>query len=335
MSYLLRHNPNGLQMDEKGFVRLGDLLRRVRERYDVDEAFIRDIVHAGDKTRFQIVGGKIRALYGHTIDVEIDLPEDEGVEVLYHGTTAESASKILEKGLRSMRRRWVHLSATKEIAREVGRRRTPNPVILVIYAKEARRDGITFYKATDRVYLSKRIPSKYIRKLEYAEELHRQWSKSSHSKRYHSSKHRYTRLLGDNNVVKERRPLLTVDVIIRRRDGSIVLVKRLNPPFKDSYAIPGGFVEYEETVEEAAIREAKEETGLDVRIRRLVGVYSDPDRDPRGHVVTIAYLAEEIGGILRPSGDAREVKVFRKIPSKLAFDHRKILRDALELASSK
>jgi putative RNA 2'-phosphotransferase len=166
MSYLLRHNPRGLQMDEKGFVRLEDLLRRVRERYDVDDAFIRAIVYSGDKTRFQIVGEKIRALYGHTIGVEIDLPEDENVRVLYHGTTSESASKILESGLRSMKRRWVHLSTTREIAREVGLRRTPNPVILVIDTENARSDGIRFYKATDRVYLSKRIPSKYIRKLE-------------------------------------------------------------------------------------------------------------------------------------------------------------------------
>ena len=166
MSYLLRHNPRGLQMDEKGFVRLEDLLRRVRERYDVDGAFIRDIAYSGDKTRFQIANGKIRALYGHTIGVEIDLPEDESVRVLYHGTTSESASKILENGLRSMKRRWVHLSTTSEIAREVGSRRTANPVILVIDAEKARRDGARFYRATDGVYLSKRIPPKYIRKLE-------------------------------------------------------------------------------------------------------------------------------------------------------------------------
>ncbi len=166
ISYLLRHNPKGLQMDERGYVRLDDLVRRVRERYNVDETFIRNIVYASDKTRFEIVNGKIRALYGHTIDVEIDLPKDESVEVLYHGTTAESASKILERGLRSMRRRWVHLSTTREIAREVGKRRTPNPVVLVIDAEKAQRDGIKFYKATDRVYLSKRIPSRYIKKLE-------------------------------------------------------------------------------------------------------------------------------------------------------------------------
>lgn len=129
----------------------------------------------------------------------------------------------------------------------------------------------------------------------------------------------------------ERRPLLAVDVIIRRPDGSVVLVKRKNPPFRDLYAIPGGFVEYGETVEAAAVREAKEETGLDIRILKLLGVYSDPERDPRGHVVSIVYLAEEVGGKLRASSDAQEVKPFRKPPPELAFDHQKILKDTLSL----
>jgi putative RNA 2'-phosphotransferase len=153
-------------MDERGFVKLDNLVRRVRERYDVDNDLIRNIAHTSDKIRFQIVNGKIRALYGHTIDVKVDIPEDKSVEVLYHGTTAESASKILERGLRSMKRRWVHLSITRETAREVGKRRTQNAVILVIDAERARRAGIRFYKATDRVYLSKRIPPKYIKKME-------------------------------------------------------------------------------------------------------------------------------------------------------------------------
>ncbi len=125
-----------------------------------------------------------------------------------------------------------------------------------------------------------------------------------------------------------RTPLLAVDVIIRRSDGSIVLVKRKNPPFKNHYALPGGFVEYGETVEAAAIREAKEETGLEVQLLNLLGVYSEPERDPRGHVVSIVYLAKEVGGISKADSDAREVKAFERIPKQLAFDHRKILTDS-------
>lgn len=127
-----------------------------------------------------------------------------------------------------------------------------------------------------------------------------------------------------------KKPSLTVDVVIRRADGSVVLVRRKNPPFQGFYALPGGFVEYGETVETAAVREAKEETGLDVKILRLLGVYSDPQRDPRGHIVSIVYLAEEEGGTMTASSDAEEVKAFKKIPEELAFDHRKILKNALD-----
>jgi 8-oxo-dGTP diphosphatase len=77
------------------------------------------------------------------------------------------------------------------------------------------------------------------------------------------------------------------------------------------------------------MREALEETGLRVELRRLVGVYSDPNRDPRGHVITVCYLAKPLGGCLKASSDATKVKVFRKIPwGELAFDHAKILKDA-------
>jgi len=123
-------------------------------------------------------------------------------------------------------------------------------------------------------------------------------------------------------------PLLAVDVIIMRKDGSIVLVKRKNDPFRDFWAIPGGFVKYGESVENAAIREAKEETGLEVGLKRLVGVYSDPNRDPRGHVVSVVFLAEEINGCLKANSDAKEAKAFKVIPKNLAFDHKRIIRDA-------
>ncbi|MBE8539127.1 NUDIX domain-containing protein [Geoglobus acetivorans] len=121
---------------------------------------------------------------------------------------------------------------------------------------------------------------------------------------------------------------LTVDAIIPYGNG-IVLVKRKNEPFKGSYALPGGIVEYGESVERAVIRETKEETGLDVVVEKLVGVYSDPDRDPRGHFVSICFLTRVVGGELKAGSDAREVKIFKlnELPE-LAFDHSKMIEDA-------
>ncbi|HII60557.1 NUDIX domain-containing protein [Pyrococcus horikoshii] len=127
---------------------------------------------------------------------------------------------------------------------------------------------------------------------------------------------------------------LTVDIVIIYNNG-IVLIRRKNEPYKGFLALPGGFVEYGEKVEDAAIREAKEETGLDVKLLRIVGVYSDPRRDPRGHTVTVAFLA--VGsGELKAGDDAKDVTVvpineIERIKEKLAFDHAKIIEDALTL----
>ena len=128
-------------------------------------------------------------------------------------------------------------------------------------------------------------------------------------------------------------PLLAADVVILFA-GGIVLIKRRNPPFEGCYALPGGFVEVGETVEAAAIREAREETGLDIELLGPVGVYSKPDRDPRGHVVSAAFLARGMGEISAGS-DARTAEVFpiKSLPP-LAFDHDRIIRDALSLAKS-
>jgi 8-oxo-dGTP diphosphatase len=125
--------------------------------------------------------------------------------------------------------------------------------------------------------------------------------------------------------------MLTVDPIITIDPGEIVLVKRAFDPYKDYWALPGGFVEYGETVENAAVREAKEETGLDIRIERLSGVYSDPKRDPRGHSVSICFLCRAVGGQLKTSNETKEVKRFSKKELKkirLAFDHEAMLIDA-------
>jgi 8-oxo-dGTP diphosphatase len=125
-------------------------------------------------------------------------------------------------------------------------------------------------------------------------------------------------------------PLLTVDIVILHQN-QIVLIRRKNPPYQNHYAIPGGFVEIGETVEEAAVREAKEETGLDVTLIKLLGVYSDPKRDPRGHTVSIVYLAKGEGR-LEAATDAKDVALFppSKLPENLAFDHNKILQDAIK-----
>lgn len=123
-------------------------------------------------------------------------------------------------------------------------------------------------------------------------------------------------------------PLLAADIIIELCDqpGTVVLVKRKFRPF--GWAIPGGFVEIGETVEHAALREMKEEVGLDVTITGLLGVYSDPKRDPRGHTVTVIYTGIAVG---RPvaDDDAAEVGVFSEdgLPQPLAFDHQQVLSD--------
>ena len=127
-----------------------------------------------------------------------------------------------------------------------------------------------------------------------------------------------------------RNPALTVDAIIMD-DEKLLLIKRLNNPYKDSWALPGGFVEYGECVEDACIREAKEETNLDISIDELVGVYSDPARDPRGLTVTVAYKCSITGSTLESSSDAKDARFFTLDELKmlcLAFDHEKILEDA-------
>ncbi|MDQ3842375.1 MAG: NUDIX hydrolase, partial [Actinomycetota bacterium] len=111
--------------------------------------------------------------------------------------------------------------------------------------------------------------------------------------------------------------------------GRILLIRRASDPYEGQWALPGGFVEVGETLEEAAAREAKEETGFEIDIVRLIGVYSDPDRDPRGHNVSCVYLARIREGEPTPASDATEVSFLDPSEVELAFDHQKIVSDAL------
>lgn len=122
-----------------------------------------------------------------------------------------------------------------------------------------------------------------------------------------------------------RNPFLTVDAIIEI-DSGIILIKRKNPP--PGWAIPGGFVDYGETLEDAVIREAKEETGLDIALVRQLHTYSDPKRDPRHHTVSTIFIVTASGNPVA-ADDALEVKIFTRdnLPEDIAFDHRKILED--------
>ena len=162
LSYLLRHNPENLKMNKHGFVDLTELLEKLNERFQINRKSILEIVEKSDRKRFEIVENKICALYGHTIPVKLKLEEDKTTKMFYHGTTPNAASEILRGGLKPMKRRWVHLSPTVEIATEVGLRRTKNPVILEINAEAARKNGLRFYKATNKVYLCDTIQPEYI-----------------------------------------------------------------------------------------------------------------------------------------------------------------------------
>ena len=151
-------------------------------------------------------------------------------------------------------------------------------------------------------------------------------------------------------VFRYRNPFPTVDIIIETEyyaskgaaetgeqascESGIVLIKRQNPPY--GWALPGGFVDYGETLESAAVREAREETCLKVTLSYQLGAYSDPSRDPRHHSISVVFVAKAAG---KPAAadDAAEVGIFKAdaLPEPLVFDHEKILRDYFKKCGKK
>jgi 8-oxo-dGTP diphosphatase len=124
---------------------------------------------------------------------------------------------------------------------------------------------------------------------------------------------------------KYRNPLVTVDIIIEVK-GGIILIERVNPPY--GWAIPGGFVDYGESLETAAVREAKEETSLDIKLVEQFHTYSEPNRDPRHHTVTTVFIATA-NVIPKAADDAKNLSIFTKnrLPTPIVFDHEKIIND--------
>ena len=131
-------------------------------------------------------------------------------------------------------------------------------------------------------------------------------------------------------------PLLAADTIIELQDHPgrpFVLIERANPPY--GWAVPGGFVDIGETIEHAAVREAKEETSLSVQLTTLLGIYSDPARDPRNHTVTAVYIAQAHGSPVA-ADDAKNCGIFsfENLPDQLAFDHAQVLADYQQYRNS-
>ena len=174
ISYALRHAPweYELEMDENGFVPLLQLISSINEsgHYNrgIFDSDIEYIIETSEKKRFEIVDGKIRALYGHSIPMFIK--KDEGIppDVLYHGTTDRAYPEIEKNGLLPMARQYVHMSVDTKMANQVAKRRYGGTVILKIDAKAAVADGIKFYVGNDMVWLANAIPPKYISILEDA-----------------------------------------------------------------------------------------------------------------------------------------------------------------------
>lgn len=171
MSLILRHEPGkfGLTLDENGFVPFDALLTAVQSKsrwQSTSAAQIRQVVRESDKQRFEIVedasGAKIRARYGHSVEGAVAYEPITPPDILFHGTSRRALETIKRDGLKPMKRQYVHLSIEPQRAQIVGARHDSQPVMLVIRAGEAARNGVQFYQGEARLFLADHIPSQFI-----------------------------------------------------------------------------------------------------------------------------------------------------------------------------
>ncbi len=176
MAGVLRHFPEryGLEMDAHGWVDLRDFLTAIQIRNRrfrfVRQHHVVGLIETDPKGRYQFEDGKIRATYGHSMDVDLDLPTEGIPDILFYPTTEEETHLLMDAGLRPSDRKMVHLSATFEAAMEAGRVRIQAPVILEIDAKAAREGGVVIHKAGKTVYTSKEVPGEFLRRSTRVEE---------------------------------------------------------------------------------------------------------------------------------------------------------------------
>ena len=164
MSYILRHAPGkySLQLDKNGYADLDKVLDVLSKRFrDFKKEDLFTLIENDSKDRFEVTAKGIRATYGHSVDVQPEQGDVEPPEILYHGTSKESADKIFHEGLKPMGRKFAHLSTDEKDAYEVGLRHAKEPIIVKIMAEKAGRDGIKFFKGGN-LFLAEFIPAEYI-----------------------------------------------------------------------------------------------------------------------------------------------------------------------------
>lgn len=167
VAHALRHEPwqYALVIDDDGWTPVQDLLHALQndERFaDVTAETLSALVDADDKGRYQINGGRIRALYGHSFPLKIVKTRCVPPDVLYHGTARRFLTSILQDGLTPQKRQYVHLAADATTARNVGQRRDGKPALLVIDAARAHADGVAFYTGNEKITLADTVPPQYI-----------------------------------------------------------------------------------------------------------------------------------------------------------------------------
>lgn len=171
VSYALRHAPweYELELDEEGFVPIEQLLAALNENTEREHPVavndLMEVIRTSEKKRHEIIGDKIRALYGHTTPQKIAKEAAEPPSVLYHGTARRFLDAILQEGLKPMARQYVHLSVDVDTAKRVGSRRDVKPVLLAIDAEQAASEGLSFYIGNDKVWLADDVPAKYLKVL--------------------------------------------------------------------------------------------------------------------------------------------------------------------------
>ncbi|MCI4349246.1 MAG: RNA 2'-phosphotransferase [Thermoplasmata archaeon] len=174
MTGILRHFPDkyGIVVDTHGFISVPQLVQAISSRHRgyhwLRAHHLIAIAESDPKGRYEVREERIRATYGHTVEIDLDLPTEDIPPELYFPVTSDEAPLVLEVGLKPSDRKKVHLSKTADDARAAGSVRRPDPVILAIDTRAARGDGIVIMKAAKTVYLTDQVPAKFLRRLEAA-----------------------------------------------------------------------------------------------------------------------------------------------------------------------